>query len=78
MLTVNTRRRTMRKLSYVMCVCGLMAATTVVSADDRVSASKKGSLLIMSKVEISWDVTGRVTQDTFIDLTNDFPDDVIV
>ena len=68
----------MRKLSYVMCVCGLVAAAATVSADDRVSASKKGSLLIMSKVEIRWDASGRLTQDTFIDLTNDFPDDVIV
>ena len=67
-----------RSVLSMVCVCGLLAATASASNPNRVSASKKGSLLIMSKVEIKWDVSGRVTQDTFIDLTNDFPGDVTV
>ncbi len=67
-----------RSVLSMVCVCGLLAATASAAHPNRVSASKKGSLLIMSKVEIKWDASGRVTQDTFIDLTNDFPDDVIV
>lgn len=63
-------------------VAGLcLAAVGVVSADDRVSASKKGSLLMFSKVEIKWQFTGagfEVTQDTFIDMSNDYPADVDV
>jgi hypothetical protein len=46
---------------------------------DRASASDKGSLLIFTKVELRWDPTGtELIQDTFIDLTNDFPEDVQV
>ncbi len=44
----------------------------------RGSVSKKGSLLFWPKVEIKWDVNGRVIQDTFIELTNDFPGYVFV
>ncbi len=44
----------------------------------RGSVSKKGSLLFWPKVEIKWDINGRVIQDTFIELTNDFPGDVFV
>jgi len=64
-------------------VAGLcLALVGAVSADDRVSASKKGSLLMYSKVEIKWqatvDVGFVVTQDTFIDMSNDYPQDVEV
>ncbi|MCP4590202.1 MAG: hypothetical protein GY842_05635, partial [bacterium] len=38
----------------------------------------KGSLLIFPKVELRWDASGQLIQDTFIDLTNDYPDDVRV
>jgi hypothetical protein len=48
------------------------------AAADRVSGTEKGSLLIFSKVEIRWDAAGNVVQDTFIDLTNDWPGDVMV
>jgi len=49
------------------------------AAGDRLSASEKGSLLIFPKVELRWDGTGQtLLQDTFIDLTNDFPGDVQV
>ncbi len=65
-------------------VSGLMAGAVVcalagsVMAQDRVSATQKGSLLIMSKVEIKWDAQGNVIQDTFVDITNDYPSDVAV
>jgi len=39
---------------------------------DRVSSSQKGSLLVFSKVDIRWDASGNVIQDTFIDITNDY------
>ncbi len=39
---------------------------------------EKGSVLIFPKVEIRWDWCGNVIQDTFIDLTNDYPGDVLV
>ncbi len=44
----------------------------------RVSDIQKGSLIIFPKVELRWDVTGRLIQDTFLDLTNDYPADVLV
>ena len=45
---------------------------------DRVSGTEKGSLFILSKVEIRWDLQDNVRQDTFVQLTNDFPGDVLV
>lgn len=44
----------------------------------RLSTSRKGSLLIFPKVEVKWDVDGTVVQDTFIELSNDYPEDVSV
>ncbi len=40
--------------------------------------SPKGSLVIFSKVEIRWDANGNLIQDTFLQLTNDFPSSVRV
>ncbi|MCB9865656.1 MAG: hypothetical protein H6816_03355 [Phycisphaerales bacterium] len=49
------------------------------AAGDRASITDKGSLLIYPKVELRWSADGTVLlQDTFIDLTNDFPADVQV
>lgn len=64
-------------------VCGVLAAVALIAASpamaqERVSASEKGSLLIFSKVDIRWDAAGNVIQDTFIDITNDYPADVLV
>ena len=39
----------------------------------RGSVSKKGSVLFWPKVEIKWDAAFNVIQDTFLDLSNDFP-----
>ena len=51
------------------------------ATDGRVSATQKGSLLIFPDVEIKWAFntvtqTFDVVQDTFLTMTNDFPDDV--
>jgi hypothetical protein len=45
---------------------------------ERVAADEKGSLLIFPKVEIRWDRCGHPIQETFVDLTNDYPGDVLV
>jgi len=45
---------------------------------DRTTASEKGSILIFSKVEIRWNAEGGLVADTFLQLTNDYPDDVLV
>lgn len=63
------------------CLCASFVSTA--SADDRASASKKGSLLVYPKVEIRWAPVGPeesyvVTQDTFLTIVNDFPADVKV
>ena len=60
-----------RKLILCGLVAGLLATPAL--AVDRVSATEKGSLLIFPKVEIRWDAAGNVVQDTFIDITNDYP-----
>ncbi len=52
--------------------------TNSAPTDCRMSGSEKGSLLIFPKVEIRWDASGELIQDTFIDLSNDYPDDVQV
>lgn len=44
----------------------------------RVSTSRKGSLLIFPKVEVRWDASGNLVQDTFIELSNNYPEDVNV
>ena len=58
-----------------------VALTGVASAQaprPRVSSTQKGSLLIYSKIEIKWDLNGDVTQDTILDMSNDYPADVVV
>ncbi|MHC5004853.1 MAG: hypothetical protein ACYTJ0_17220, partial [Planctomycetota bacterium] len=45
---------------------------------DRVSMGEKGSLLIFPKIELRWDAQGRFIQDTFVDIANDYPEDVRV
>ncbi|MBU0717593.1 MAG: hypothetical protein KJ749_05030, partial [Planctomycetes bacterium] len=69
-----------RRLLMVLLLGGLCVALTVSTAlaVDRVSASEKGSLLVYPKVEVRWDPLGNVIQDTFIDITNDYPQDVYV
>ncbi|MHC5115149.1 MAG: hypothetical protein ACYTGP_12065 [Planctomycetota bacterium] len=57
---------------------------TVCAVPNRATPSDKGSLVIVSEIELRWTggpgpgVPGSVLQDTFISLTNDYPDDVRV
>jgi len=44
----------------------------------RIATSKLGSLLVYSKVELRWDVAGTLIQDTYLELTNDYPNNVAV
>ncbi len=44
----------------------------------RATISSKGSFVVFPKVEIKWDSSGDVIQDTFLDLTNDYPNSVRV
>ena len=67
----------MKKCLMVACLLAVMVGTAM-GADDRVSASKKGSLLIYSKVELRWDDTGALIQDTILDITNDANEGVYV
>ncbi len=39
---------------------------------------EKGSLVIFSKIEIRWDDAGNLLQDTFLQLTNDYPSNVTI
>lgn len=36
----------------------------------------KGSIVVFSKIEVRWDASGRLLQDTFVTLSNDWPEDV--
>jgi len=54
-------------------------APIALAPNDRTSTSEKGSLLVFPKVELRWDATGTLLlQDTFIQLINDYPEDVQV
>lgn len=71
-----------RKSFLGMAACGLAASalipTVANAAQDRVSATEKGSLLIYSKVEVRWNSSGNLIQDTFLTMSNDSPNDVQV
>jgi len=54
------------------------SATVTILPAHRTETSKKGSLLVYPKVELRWDATGALIQDTFIDISNDYPQDVFV
>ena len=59
--------------------CGNMdtcTSTITVEPESRVAFDAKGSLLLFSKVEVQWDAAGNLIQDTFLDVTNDYPDAV--
>lgn len=47
-------------------------------APRRLSISTKGSVLVWPSVEVAWSAEGNVIKDTFIELTNDYPGDVVV
>jgi len=53
-------------------IASLMAAICCTAfAQNRVSATQKGSVLIFPKIEVRWDINGALIQDTFVDIAND-------
>ncbi|HNU45262.1 MAG TPA: hypothetical protein PKH26_08210 [Phycisphaerae bacterium] len=44
----------------------------------RGQVTSKGSFLVFPKVEVKWNAAGRLVQETFVDLTNDYPGSVMV
>ncbi len=72
------KRNMVLMLMGSVCAGVLSMPATAQDCTERVSSVEKGSLLVYPKVEIKWDRFGQVIQDTFIDLTNDYPEDVLV
>jgi hypothetical protein len=58
----------LNRIAAGLCIAMVVASA---SAQDRVSASEKGSVLIFPKVELRWNAAGDLIQDTFISITND-------
>ncbi len=56
----------------------MLQVSSSVADRSRGSVSKKGSLLIWPRVELRWDLDDNLIQDTFLDISNDFPDDTRV
>ena len=73
-----------RKSVFGLMLCGVaatMLAAPAFAQQDRVSATEKGSLLYFSKVELRWTLENSewvLSQDTFLQVTNDYPEDVDV
>ena len=67
-----------------LAMVAVLLAGTLASADDRVSASKKGSILYYSKIELKWScttvapITCTPIQDTFLTIVNDISQSVFV
>ena len=54
------------------------ATVNVIAADGRGQPGVKGSFLIWPNVELKWNAAGQLIQDTFITLSNDYPEYVNV
>lgn len=57
---------------------GSTAGIVLGDSSNRADVSVKGSLLVYTKVEIKWNAAFELIQDTFLDISNDFPQDVRV
>ncbi len=53
-------------------------ARTQRAGEQRVGGTQKGSVLVWPKVELKWDASGNLLQDTFLALSNDWNADVDV
>jgi hypothetical protein len=64
-----------RKSIVSALACGVCATVLLPqaaqAAQDRVSATEKGSVFIFSKVEVRYESSGEIIADTFLQLTND-------
>lgn len=71
-----------RKVMFGFLGLGFVLASSTfaqtANTSNRTSTVKKGSLLIFPKVELRWDASGKLTQDTVLTLVNDFSRDVHV
>lgn len=56
----------------------VLAGSTFAQPRNRMSTVQKGSVLIFSKIELRWDASSKLTQDTILTLVNDFTRDVKV
>jgi hypothetical protein len=65
-----------RALWVAMAAFSFMSAAVV--ADNRGDITSKGSFLVFPNVEIKWTKDGELIQDTFLGVSNEFPDDVEV
>jgi hypothetical protein len=54
------------------------SSTITIEPAHRIAATNKGSVLIYSNVEIKWDADGNVIQDTVLEITNDYAQNVYV
>jgi len=71
-------RKSINCMLLSACVLAFSSAAFATDAPGRVSSTQKGSILIYSKIEIKWDAQGELIQDTFLDISNDYPGDVSV
>jgi len=55
-----------------------LLAVEPVGQATRASITQKGSLLMFPHVEIKWGANGQLRQDTVLELSNDYPDDIQV
>jgi hypothetical protein len=67
----------LRKMMFGFMGLGFVLAGSAFG-QNRISTVEKGSLLIFSKIELKWDASGKLTQDTILTLVNDFTRDVHV
>ncbi|MCP3903782.1 MAG: hypothetical protein GY715_09120 [Planctomycetes bacterium] len=76
--TVSTA--TLSEAAIVDCPVEDTATVEVIAnpPPSRGDPSEKGSLVLFSKIDIRWDSNGGLLQDTFLSLTNDFPEDVLI
>ncbi len=65
-------------VAALLLIGGLQSAQGDEVTAARVSATHKGSLLVFSRVSLRWNAAGEIIQDTFVELTNDYPGDVQV
>lgn len=57
---------------------GLVTTSAAAVAQNRASATEKGSVLVFPKVELRWASDGQLRQDTIIQISNDWPEDTKV
>jgi Dictyostelium (slime mold) repeat len=78
-LNVETRAPAVDGVPEVVAIDPVISGETRQTRDGNTSrggVGTKGSALIYADVEVKWNAQGEVIQDTFLELTNDYPRDV--